>query len=167
VLKRLPVLFVCENNSYAIHTHQSRRQGKPDIHGRAEAHGMPAERLDGNDVLGLLRRTHEVLAEVRTGGGPWFFEVMTYRWGEHVGPGNDYQLGYRSEAEREPWVTADPVRRLANELPAKQRAGIEGEVEEEIAAAFAFAEASPFPSPSELTTDIFKEERNALTPAQG
>ncbi len=51
VLKQLPVLFVCENNGYAIHTHQNRRQGRPDICARAEAYGLPAERLDGNDVF--------------------------------------------------------------------------------------------------------------------
>src|SRR5438094_7570339 len=61
VLKQLPVLFVCENNGYAIHTPQTRRQGKPDIRARAEAHGMPAEVLDGNDVFGILRRTHAAL----------------------------------------------------------------------------------------------------------
>src|SRR5260221_10119583 len=53
VLKQLPMLFVCENNGYAIHTHQTRRQGKPDIRARAESFGLPAERLDGNDVVAL------------------------------------------------------------------------------------------------------------------
>ena len=53
VLKRLPILFVCENNQYAIHTHQSRRQGTPAICERVRAHGMPAERIDGNDMLRL------------------------------------------------------------------------------------------------------------------
>src|SRR5437764_8892731 len=63
-LKRLPVIFVCENNGYAIHTHQSRRQGRPDIRAKAEAFGLPAERLDGNDVAGLLRRTAEVVSTI-------------------------------------------------------------------------------------------------------
>ena len=162
VLKQLPVLFVCENNGYAIHTHQNRRQGRPDIRARAEAFGLPAERLDGNDVVGLQRRTEDVLAEVRAGGGPRFFEVTTYRWREHVGPNGDYQLGYRPLAECEPWVVADPVRRLGAELDARDRACIEDEVEEELADAFAFAEASPFPGPAELMTDIFKEEADAL-----
>src|SRR2546421_9627 len=72
VLKRLPVLFVCENNQYAIHTHQSRRQGTPAICERARAHGMPAEQLDGNDLFGLIDRAREVVAAVRTGGGPTF-----------------------------------------------------------------------------------------------
>ncbi|MDB5313987.1 MAG: acetoin dehydrogenase [Gemmataceae bacterium] len=166
VLKQLPVLFVCENNGYAIHTPQIRRQGKADICARAEAAGVPSARLNGNDVVGLARRTEEALAEVRTGGGPWFFEVATYRWREHVGPGEDYQLGYRAAAECGPWVAADPVRRLGDALPAGERTGIEAEVETEIAAAFAFAEASPFPDSAELMTDIFKEEFDVLTAAQ-
>ncbi len=162
VLKHLPVLFVCENNGYAIHTHQTRRQGRADICAKAEAFGIPAERLDGNDVFGLLTRTQEVLKSVRAGGGPWFLEVSTYRWREHVGPGRDFQLGFRAEAECEPWIAADPVTRLASELSVGERAAIEAEVEEEIAAAFAFAEASPFPAPGELMTDIFQEEPDAL-----
>ena len=166
-LKRLPVIFVCENNGYAIHTHQSRRQGRPDIRAKAEAFGLPAERLDGNDVAGLLRRTAEVVSTIRAGGGPWFFEVATYRWREHVGPGEDFQLGYRTAAERGPWVEADPVRRLAAELPAAERAAIEREVEAEVAAAFAFAEGSPFPDAAELTTDVFKEEVDALAASRG
>jgi TPP-dependent pyruvate/acetoin dehydrogenase alpha subunit len=163
VLKHLPVLFVCENNGYAIHTHQTRRQGRADICAKAEAFGIPAEGLDGNDVFGLLTRTQEVLKSVRAGGGPWFLEVSTYRWREHVGPGRDFQLGFRAEAECEPWIDADPVSRLASELSPAERADIEAEVEEEIAAAFAFAEASPFPAPGELMTDIFQEEPDALT----
>jgi TPP-dependent pyruvate/acetoin dehydrogenase alpha subunit len=161
VLKRLPVLFVCENNGYAIHTHQARRQGRPDVCAKAKAFGLPADRLDGNDVLGIRRRTDEITARLRTGGGPWFFEVMTYRWKEHVGPGKDFHLGYRSESEAEPWELADPVRRLATELPPREREAIEAEVEAEIADAFAFAESSPFPGPDELTSDTFKEEADA------
>jgi TPP-dependent pyruvate/acetoin dehydrogenase alpha subunit len=162
VLKQLPVLFVCENNGYAIHTHQAKRQGRLDIRARAEAYGLPAERLDGNDVIGLVERSEYVLSKLRAGGGPHFFEVTTYRWREHVGPGKDYQLGYRAEAECEPWVAADPVRKLASELPSRERVIIEDEVEEELADAFAFAEASPFPAASELMTDIFKEDADAL-----
>ena len=161
VLKRLPILFVCENNGYAIHTPQVRRQGRPDIRARAEAYGMPAERLDGNDVEGLFWGAKEAAAALRAGGGPWFFVVMTYRWQEHVGPGRDFQLGYRSEAESEAWVAADPVRRLAEKLPASDRVEIESEVEAEIEAAFALAESSPFPEQDELLTDVFKELSHA------
>lgn len=161
VLKRLPVLFVCENNQYAIHTHQSRRQGSPAICERARAHGMPAERLDGDDLPDLVGRARDVVPRVRAGAGPWFFEVMTYRWGEHVGPGRDYHLGYRTEDEAAPRIANDPVRRLAEALDPADRACIEAKVEEEIADAFAFAEASPFPGAAELMRDVFKEEEHA------
>jgi len=161
-LKKLPMLFVCENNGYAIHTGQAKRQGKPDIRGRAEAFGLAAERLDGNDVLGLARRSSEVIAKLRAGEGPQFFEVPTYRWREHVGPGTDYQLGFRSESECEPWIAADPVTRLAAELPIRTQRLIRKQVDAEVAEAFAFAEASPFPDASELMTDLFQESTDAL-----
>jgi TPP-dependent pyruvate/acetoin dehydrogenase alpha subunit len=157
-LKRLPLLFVCENNGYAIHTHQTRRQGTLDVCGKARAFGVPAERLDGNDLPALVARSREVVAAIRAGGGPRFFEVMTYRLREHVGPGEDYHLGYRDETEAAPWRTADAVPRLAAALEPEERARIEAEVEEEVAEAFAFAEASPFPAAGELTRDVFKEE---------
>jgi TPP-dependent pyruvate/acetoin dehydrogenase alpha subunit len=158
VLKQLPVLFVCENNGYAIHTPQARRQGRPDICARAAAHGLLAERLDGNDILHLHERVRAAVEQVRAGMGPWFFEVRTYRWREHVGPGNDYHLGYRSEAEAAPWVEGDPVRRLGERLEPAARERVEQEVEAEVAAAFAFAEASPFPEPADLWRDVFKED---------
>jgi TPP-dependent pyruvate/acetoin dehydrogenase alpha subunit len=166
VLKRLPILFVCENNGYAIHTHQSRRQGRPDIRARAEAFGLHAERLDGNDDFGLQRRSEEVVAELRAGNGPWFFEVPTYRWQEHVGPNEDFKLGYRADTEREPWLMNDPVAKLGERLPPRERACIDDEVEEEIADAFAFAEASPFPAADELMCDVFREEDHAVAATQ-
>jgi TPP-dependent pyruvate/acetoin dehydrogenase alpha subunit len=158
VLKRLPILFVCENNRYAIHTHQNRRQGKPAICERARAFGLPAECIDGNDILLLCERAKDAVTRIRAGEGPRFFEVLTYRWKEHVGPSADYHLGYRTEEEAAPWIAADPVRRLGEVIAPAARAMLEEEVEEEIAAAFAFAEASPFPGPEELFRDVFKEE---------
>lgn len=161
VLKRLPMLFVCENNQYAIHTHQNRRQGTPAICARARAFGMPAESLNGNDLFALIDRARETVTRIRAGHGPALLEVMTYRWREHVGPGYDLHLGFRGVAEVEPWVAADVLPRLAEQLDPDERARIEREVEEEIAAAFAYAEASPFPEPEELTRDVFQEEHHA------
>ena len=161
-LKRLPVLFVCENNRYAIHTHQSRRQGALAICERARAHGVTAERIDDNDVLKLHQRAKEAVARIRAGEGPWFFEVMTYRWREHVGPCEDYHLGHRTQDEARPWMENDQVARLAALVEPSQRGAIEAEVEAEIAAAFAFAESSPFPAPHELYTDVFKEAEPCL-----
>jgi TPP-dependent pyruvate/acetoin dehydrogenase alpha subunit len=157
VLKRLPILFVCENNRYAIHTHQSRRQGNPAICQRARAHGMTAEQVDGNDVLGLCERVKADVERIRAGEGPCFYEVMTYRWSEHVGPGRDYHLGYRTEDEAASWVAADPVMLLAEGLHEATRTRVEAEVAAEIAAAFAFAEASSFPQAEELHRDVYQE----------
>ena len=157
-LKRLPIIFVCENNRYAIHTHQLRRQPHADICGRARSYGMPAERIDDNDVLRLYERVSKVVQSLRMGQpGPFFFECMTYRWKEHVGPNDDFHLGYRSREEMEPWVANDPVQRLGLLVEDKQRKRIEAEVEAEIQAAFAWAEESLFPARHELLTDVFKE----------
>jgi TPP-dependent pyruvate/acetoin dehydrogenase alpha subunit len=161
VLKQLPILFVCENNGYAIHTPQSRRQGIPNICDRVRAHGMPAETIDGNDVLGLVATAKTAVANVRAGTGPHFLEVTTYRWREHVGPYEDYHLGYRTKDEAASWLAGDPVRRMAECIEPAERQHIEKEVESEIADAFAFAESSPFPDAVELMTDVFKEEHHA------
>jgi TPP-dependent pyruvate/acetoin dehydrogenase alpha subunit len=161
VLKRLPILFVCENNGYAIHTHQSRRQGTLRICDRVRAHGMPAETLDGNDLIDLITTAKMATARARAGDGPHFLEVTTYRWREHVGPREDYDLGYRNVAEAEPWVAADPVRRLTELVEPSMRQRIESEVESEIANAIAFAESSLFPDAVELMTDVFSEDHHA------
>jgi TPP-dependent pyruvate/acetoin dehydrogenase alpha subunit len=157
VLKKLPVVFVCENNGYAIHTHQSKRQGLPDICAKARAAGIAAERIAGNDILEMHERAAAAINALRDGksDGPSFFECQTYRWKEHVGPNEDYSLGYRSKDEARPWIDGDQVTRLAGLIPAASRHEIEAEVDAEIDEAIAFAEASPFPSVSELTTDVF------------
>lgn len=157
-LKHLPILFVCENNQYAIHTHQSRRQATPDICGRARSLGLPTERFEEDDVELLLDRSSYVTRRIRAGEGPWFFEVLTYRRQEHVGPGQDYHLGYRTEAEAQPWIERDAIRHLAEAIDPIVREQIETAVEEEIRAAFAFAEASPFPAPADLYADVFQEQ---------
>lgn len=155
-LHRLPVLFVCENNGYAIHTHQSKRQAETDVAAKARAHGVPALRL-GTDLLDLHDKTHQAVACLRQPEcGPRFFECQTYRWREHVGPNDDFHLGYRGESERQPWVEADQVARMATMIDPARRIAIERDVEEEIAAAFAFAEASPFPDTAELCTQVYR-----------
>ncbi len=157
VLKRLPILFACENNGYAIHTHQSRRQGEPDIASKARAHGMPAERIKGNDLLDIHQHALRAVTCLRQhDAGPRFLECETYRWREHVGPNDDFHLGYRDAGERRPWVENDQVAMLAARLDPAARAQIEAEIEGEIAVAFAYAEASPFPDDAELFTHVYK-----------
>lgn len=155
-LKKLPMIFICENNSYAIHTHQLCRQPTANIAERARVFGVPAERIE-DDVLRVHERVGAAVKALRAGEpGPFFFECLTYRWKEHVGPNDDFHLGYRTREEADPWMKNDQVKRLAGLLEADQRRRIESEVEAEIQAAFAFAEESPFPDGSELFTDMFK-----------
>jgi TPP-dependent pyruvate/acetoin dehydrogenase alpha subunit len=157
VLKRLPVLFVCENNFYAIHTPLAERQPLDNIRDRAASYGLPAERLDHDDVLTLHARMGDAVARIRAGHGPAFFECRTYRWREHVGPGEDFQLGYRTRAEAEPWMARDSVAGLAARIEPAARHRLEGDVDAEIEAAIRFAEASPFPSEDALHADLFTD----------
>ena len=99
----------------------------------------------------------EIVPAIRAGQGPALLEVMTYRWQEHVGPNTDYQLGYRSADEAQPWIESDQLQRLAELVPAERRTRIEHDVELEIADALVFAEDSPFPAAAELHTDVFQE----------
>jgi len=154
-LKKTPVVFICENNCYAVHSHQRDRQAVPDIAARARSHGIPAERIENDDVFEIHERVARAVDKLRTNEtGPFFFECMTYRWMEHVGPNRDYHAGYRSEVEAEPWFKSDQVERLGSMLPVDVRRQIENAVEAEIAEAFEFAEMSPFPADEELYTDM-------------
>lgn len=156
-LKKLPIIFVCENNFYAIHTHQIQRQANPKIWERALSYGMFAERIEGNDLFTIYQKVSKAVKAIRKGkNGPFFFECMTYRWKEHVGPNEDYHLGYRTREEADFWLTNDPLLKLALLIKPKKRQKIEKEVEKEIVEAFEYAEKSPFPKSSELFTDVFK-----------
>ncbi len=154
-LKRLPVLFVCENNSYAIHTHVSRRQSAQRLVERVRTYGIAASRVADADVLRIATEAQECVQALREGRGPRFLECATYRLREHVGPGEDWDLGYRSRDEALPWIQSDQVTRLGEMLEPRERAALEAAVEGEITAAVAFAEESPFPAASDLQNDVF------------
>jgi TPP-dependent pyruvate/acetoin dehydrogenase alpha subunit len=156
-LKSLPIVFICENNFYAIHTHQSQRQKLANICERARVYGMPAEQISDNDALLIYEKVSEAVTKLRSGEpGPFFFECLAYRLKEHVGPNDDFHLGYRTREEAEPWIENDPIKRLGERLEPARRHTIEAEVEAEIREAFAFAERSPFPEAAELYTDVFE-----------
>lgn len=157
-LKRLPIIFVCENNGYAIHSPLSARQANTDFVERAKSHNIAACRIEDNDVLAVFDRTREAVEAVRTGrSAPVLFECVTYRWLEHVGPNEDVDLGYRDRHEVDLWIERDQVRKVASIVDPTVRASIDAEVEHEIEDAFAFAEASPFPEPPELDACLFKK----------
>lgn len=160
-LRKLPVLFVCENNFYATHSHQLARQPSDNIYKRATAYGMPGVRVDGNDVVAVFRAARRAVKRARNGEGPTLLECRTYRWKEHVGPNFDYQLGYRSKEELDMWMERCPLNRY-QELLLKAKVISEADVHaiythvhSEVDEAIAFAKTSPVPEPDELAEDVY------------
>jgi TPP-dependent pyruvate/acetoin dehydrogenase alpha subunit len=158
-LKRLPIVFVCENNFYAIHSHQRDRQCTSNIAERALSYGMPAQRIEDGGVVRIYEAVKQATKEIRAGSsGPHFFECLAYRWMEHVGPREDFDSGFRSRKEAEPWFENDQVKLIGGFLAPEVRRRVEAEVEAEIREAFAFAEESSFPADDELYAHVFDGE---------
>jgi len=159
-LRRLPVLFVCENNLYATNTALRTRQAGTDLAPRAAGHWVPGVTVDGNDVVAVYRTAKTAVERARRGRGPTLIEVKTYRFREHVGPNYDIDLGYRTQAELDRWMAREPVAALAGRLEragvlsAERRRALDAQVEAEVADAVAFAKASPFPEPAALYADV-------------
>lgn len=162
VLKRLPVVFVCENNFFSVYSALDARQPPArEIHELASAYGLSSHLGDGNDVEAVCALTRTAVEKARAGGGPTFLEFKTYRWREHCGPYYDNHLGYRSEQEFQDWKARCPVARLKQRLLERGQAtqqdldGIEAALAEEVEAAVAFAKASPFPEPELLAAHVY------------
>lgn len=157
-LKKLPIIFICENNGLAIHSSQRNRQGFPSIYQLAQAYSIPSEKIEYNDIFTINKKVKKAADDIRRkNSGPRFFECITYRFREHVGPNEDFDAGYRLRKDATVWIKNDPVKKLANLLNSLTRQRIEAEIEAEIKEAFQFAEDSPFPDPEELYKDVFKE----------
>ncbi len=148
-LHKLPVLFVCENNALAVHTPLRERQAF-DIVTHAKAYNINTTVIeDGNDLIKIADTSAKLLESLRSGGGPEWLMIKTYRYKEHVGPGDDFDSGYRSRAEMEKWLATDPLYRWADLVKE-----MEADVKSEIDRAVAFAEASPAPGLADLLTDV-------------
>lgn len=113
---RAPVLFVCENNFFSSHMHLTERRALDNIVDSGGAHGMPAEALDGNDVVAVYQAAKTAVARARAGDGPSFLECRTYRWRGHVGPSLDMDVGVKRKDELGEWRERDPIRRLYDQL---------------------------------------------------
>lgn len=155
-LKKLPILFVCENNSYAIHSNQKNRQGFESIYKLALSYGIPSIRIENNDIFAIYQHAKKAVEQIRQKkSGPMFFECMTYRLKEHVGPNEDFDAGYRSIKEAEKWLKNDSIKKIARLLDVKTRQKIKEKVEIQIKEAFEFAEKSPLPDAEELYKDVY------------
>lgn len=157
---KLPVLWVCENNQYGMGTSVERASAVSEIRQKAEGYGIPNERVDGMDVLQVRKAAEEVIQTVRSGNGPFFLEILTYRFRGHS-MGDPER--YRKSDEVKCWEENDPIgiyrAHLVAEAIATQQelTAIDGQVVDEVQAAIKFAEASPEPAPEALFQHVTVE----------
>ena len=153
---RLPVLFLIENNFFASHLHIRLRQLFDSLCRFAEAHAVPWQRVDGNDLVALNRACDSAIADARASGGPQLIEAVTYRWRGHVGHREDIDVGVARLENLAHWKKRDPIARLGTTLIAN---GCLGEAELDrlwrdargaVADAWRQAMDDPYPSPSAL-----------------
>ncbi len=154
----LPVLFVCENNLYAMGTRQSRVMNIANVADRAAAYGIPGKAVDGNDVLAVYEVTREAVGRARRGEGPTLIECKTYR---QKGHSRFDPATYRPDDEVKRWLEKDPIQRLKtrllkdNVLTEQKAKKIEDEVAADVEEAVEFAEESPYPEPEEALEDVY------------
>lgn len=157
----LPVLWVCENNHYGMGTAVERASAVSEIRQKAEGYGIPNERVNGMDVIEVYEATQKALEYIRSGKGPYFLEIMTYRYRGHS-MGDPER--YRESDEIKRWQELDPIRAFNAYLVENKKATkkaldeIEAQVEIEVEEAVEFAENSPEPAPEELFRDVYVEE---------
>jgi len=157
-LWKLPVLFLCENNLYAMGTAVARHQSQPDIRRKADAYGIASDAADGMDVLAVEEATRRAADRVRRGEGPFLLELRTYRFRAHSTA--DPEL-YRTKEEVAEWKRRDPIGlftarlQAAGILSAADLASLEASVAADIAEAVGIAEAGPWEPVEDLTRDVY------------
>ena len=154
-LKKLPILFVCENNGYAIHSPVQNRWASPVLADRVGAYDIPYKSVEDGDVFGIYDAANDLIPDIRSGQGPAFLEAAVYRWKQHVGPDDDFDAGYRTREDLIAWQERDPVLLAGEKLSEQERGAIDQEIEDEIAAAIEFAENSPWPDEAETFTHVY------------
>ena len=161
-LKKLPIVFVCENNLYSTHVHISDHLADTDIQKKANIFRMRGVQVNGNDVIEVFNVAKKAVRDARRGKGPTLIECMTYRWRGHVGPNDDLETGLRSKEELSYWKEKGPIKKLGklllnrNFLSKSEFLQIRREVEKEVDESLMFAKKSPFPSENSLLDNVFK-----------
>jgi 2-oxoisovalerate dehydrogenase E1 component alpha subunit len=157
---KLPVIFVCENNQYAISVPLHKQSAVEDLALRAQAYAMPGVTLDGNDVVAVYRATREAVERADRGEGPTLIEAKTYRTAPHTSDDDD--RGYRPREEVEMWRRErDPIDRFEKVLRAAgiltddNQKSIQERISAQIEAAITAAERAPYPDGSEILHNVF------------
>jgi 2-oxoisovalerate dehydrogenase E1 component len=167
---RLPIVFLCENNQYALSTASTRTTAGESIAGRAAAYGIPGVRIDGNDVLAVYEAVRAAVERARRGDGPSLVEALTYRWGGHSMRAN--LPDYRTREEEREWMERDPVARFRHELVDTRRATtsmrlkeLEESVEVELDHAVEFGRASAEPTVELMEASVYAPHPAVTEPA--
>src|SRR5947207_5376624 len=167
---KLPAIYLCENNQYALSTATARTTAGESIAARAVAYGIPGVRVDGNDVLAVYEAVRTAVARARKGEGPTLVEAVTYRWGGHSMRANLHE--YRTKEEEREWMERDPIARLRNHLVERTRATpmrlkeLEESVELELDRAVEFAKASPEPTVELMEASVYAPHVEVVEPAR-
>jgi pyruvate dehydrogenase E1 component alpha subunit len=163
-LKGLPIVFLVENNFFSVYSPMNVRQkGEARIVDIARAHGIEAQKADGNDVELAFSLSSAAVRRARAGGGPSLLEFTTYRWREHCGPAFDNDIGYRTEEEFLAWKLLDPVAVYENDLIKKgivsrqELDAVSALLRREAEAAISFAKESPWPALDSLGKHVYAE----------
>lgn len=159
-LWKLPILFLCENNRYAMGTALERSESETDVHLKAQAYRVLSEQVDGMDVFAVASAVKRAADAIRAEPGPWFIEFLTYRFRAHSM--FDAEL-YRSKEEVHQWLERCPLRKLTASgrvagVTEEELADLEAKVKAELDDAVAFADASPPEAVSELTRFVYRRE---------
>ena len=166
-LKKLPVIFICENNLYSTHMPIEACLADIRIYKKAEAFAMPGIRIDGNDVVEVFKVSGEAIEAARRGKGPALLECMTYRWRGHVGPNYDLDKGLRSQEELDRWMSRCPIRTLERFLleqgilSESEKEKLCKSIEQEVTEAIDLAWESPYPNQAELFANVFKDTKDS------
>ncbi len=159
-LKKLPVVFVCENNFYATNSPLLSRQPLDNIYKRAAVYGIPGIRVDGNDIIKVFQVAKKAIDLARRGGGPTLIECRTYRWMQHVGPKPDFEMGCRPKKELDCWMKKCPIKRFKAFLISKKIATkeqlqeIDKNLDKEMEEAVNFGKCSSLSCKDEICKDV-------------
>lgn len=165
---KLPVIFLCENNQYALSTASRRTTAGESIAGRAHAYGFPGVRVDGNDVLAVYEAVRTAVARARAGDGPSLVEAVTYRWGGHSMRAN--LPDYRTKDEERAWIDRDPIAAFGTALVDGRHATpirlkeLEEAVEAELDRAVAFGKQSAEPTIELMEASVYAPHVEVGTP---
>ncbi|MFO7558727.1 MAG: thiamine pyrophosphate-dependent dehydrogenase E1 component subunit alpha [Desulfobacterales bacterium] len=160
-LKKLPVIFVCENNFYSVNSHISARQPHDNIAKRAESYEVQGIQVNGNDVIAVYRASKAAVNRIRKNDGPTLIECRTYRWKGHVGSDCDYEMGCRPEGELNDWMAKCPIeifkRQLIEDdiLSEEQFQSVVDKIDADLMRALEWAKKSPYPDKKTVLSNVY------------